>query len=127
VIWKRKAGKVLPVSVAKELIEKGRTEKPISGFRGRSGRSFRAKLKLVQDDEGKWRVDFDEEWATGTPREAEEAARAGERSRDGADDSERRATRPEAVEASPAARDGGNGRRASSSPRRTRRRRPARR
>jgi DNA topoisomerase-3 len=127
VIWKRKAGKVLPVSVAKELIERGRTEKPISGFRGRSGRSFRAKLKLVQDDEGKWRVDFDEEWATGTPREAEEAARAGERSRDGADDSERRATRPEAVEASPAARDGRNGRRASSSPRRTRRRRPARR
>jgi DNA topoisomerase-3 len=67
VIWKRKAGKVLPVSVAKELIEKGRTEKQVTGFRGRSGRTFRAKLKLHQDDEGKWRVDFDEDWATGAP------------------------------------------------------------
>ena len=67
VIWKRKAGKTLPVSVAKQLIEKGRTEKPVTGFRGRSGRTFRAKLKLAQNDEGKWRVDFDEEWATGQP------------------------------------------------------------
>ena len=41
-----------------------RTEKPVTGFRGRSGRSFSARLKLVQDEEsGKWRVDFDEEWA----------------------------------------------------------------
>ena len=39
-----------------------------TGFRGRSGRTFSAKLKLVQTDEGKWRVDFDEEWAT-QPRE----------------------------------------------------------
>jgi DNA topoisomerase-3 len=67
VIWKRKAGKILPVSVAKELIEKGRTEKPVAGFRGRSGRSFRARLKLTQSDEGRWRVDFDEDWATGDP------------------------------------------------------------
>jgi DNA topoisomerase-3 len=77
VIWKKKAGKSLPVSVAKELIESlrqsrergeepgvGRTAKQVTGFRGRSGRSFRAKLKLEQDEEGKWRVDFDEEWAT---------------------------------------------------------------
>jgi DNA topoisomerase III len=77
VIWKRKAGKSLPVPVAKELLESlrasrergedpgvGRTEKQVTGFRGRSGRSFRAKLKLEQDEEGKWRVDFDEEWAT---------------------------------------------------------------
>jgi DNA topoisomerase-3 len=67
VIWKRKAGKILSVAIAKELIEKGRTEKQVTGFRGRSGRSFRAKLKLHQDGEGKWRVDFDEEWATGAP------------------------------------------------------------
>src|SRR3954463_4454857 len=80
VIWKRKAGKSLPVSVAKELIESlrasreagedpgvGRTEKAVTGFRGRSGRTFRAKLKLEQDAEEKWRVDFDEEWAR-TPR-----------------------------------------------------------
>ena len=43
----------------------GRTAKQVTGFNGRSGRTFRAKLKLEQDDEGKWRVDFDEDWATG--------------------------------------------------------------
>ncbi len=63
VIWKSKAGKQLPVSVARELIKTGRTEKPISGFKGRSGRSFRARLALQQAEEGKWRVDFDEPWA----------------------------------------------------------------
>jgi DNA topoisomerase-3 len=84
VIWKRKAGKSLPVSVAKELIESlrasrergedpgvGRTEKPVTGFRGRSGRTFRAKLKLEQDAEGRWRVEFDEDWAR-EPREPRE-------------------------------------------------------
>ena len=86
VIWKRKAGKSLPVSVAKELIASlkasrergedpgvGRTAKAVTGFRGRSGRSFRAKLKLEQTDEGKWRVDFDEEWAKEPPKEQAEA------------------------------------------------------
>ena len=63
VIWKKKAGKTLPVSVVKELMAKGRTEKQVTGFRGRSGRTFRAKLRLEQNDEGKWRVEFDEEWA----------------------------------------------------------------
>ncbi len=63
VIWKEKAGKTLQPQIARELMEKGRTEKPITGFKGRSGRTFRAKLKLVQNDDGKWRVDFDEEWA----------------------------------------------------------------
>src|ERR671922_287537 len=67
VIWKQKAGKTLPVSVAKELMEKGRTEKAVTGFRGRSGRSFSAKLKLVQNEEGRWRIEFDEEWATAAP------------------------------------------------------------
>jgi len=77
VIWKQKAGKSLPVSVAKELMENRRTEKPVNGFRGRSGRSFSAKLKLEQDPEsGKWRVDFDEEWAN-KPREEAEAAAQG--------------------------------------------------
>jgi DNA topoisomerase-3 len=71
VIWKQKAGKSLAASVARELMKNGRTEKPVTGFRGRSGRSFSAKLKLVQDPEtGKWRVDFDEEWAN-RPRETE--------------------------------------------------------
>jgi DNA topoisomerase-3 len=63
VIWKGKAGKQLPVSVAKELIATGRTAKQVTGFKGRSGRSFRAKLALEQNDEGKWRVEFDEAWA----------------------------------------------------------------
>jgi DNA topoisomerase III len=51
----------------------GRTAKAVTGFRGRSGRTFRAKLKLEQVEEGKWRVDFDEEWAKEPPKgEAEE-------------------------------------------------------
>src|ERR671929_11989 len=60
VIWKSKAGKTLPIAVARELIAKGRTEKPVTGFKGRSGRSFRAKLALMQSEDGKWRVGFDE-------------------------------------------------------------------
>ena len=63
VIWKQKAGKTLPPSVVKELMATGRTAKPVTGFRGRSGRSFGAKLELVQGDDGKWRVEFNEEWA----------------------------------------------------------------
>src|SRR5215210_7261988 len=63
VIWKAKAGKTLPMAVAKELIATGRTAKPVTGFKGRSGRSFRARLALGQSEEGKWRVEFDEPWA----------------------------------------------------------------
>src|SRR3984885_7888253 len=63
VIWKSKAGKQLPVSVAKELIKTGRTEKAVTGFKGRSGKSFRARLALQQSEDGKWRVEFDEPWA----------------------------------------------------------------
>jgi DNA topoisomerase-3 len=63
VIWKSKAGKSLPVSVARELIKTGRTEKAVTGFKGRSGRSFRARLALQQNEDGKWRVEFDEPWA----------------------------------------------------------------
>jgi len=63
VIWKSKAGKQLPVAVARELIKTGYTARPVTGFRGRSGRTFRARLALSQTDEGKWRVEFDEEWA----------------------------------------------------------------
>ncbi len=83
VIWKKKAGKNLPPSVVKELMDSlkhsrergeepgsGRTLKPVPGFKGRSGRTFRAKLKLEQTAEGKWRVDFDEEWAKEPPPEA---------------------------------------------------------
>ena len=63
VIWKNKAGKTLTPTIVKELMEKRRTEKAVPGFRGRSGRAFSAKLELVQNEEGKWRVEFDEEWA----------------------------------------------------------------
>jgi DNA topoisomerase-3 len=78
VIWKAKAGKQLPVSVARELIKTGRTEKPVSGFKGRSGKSFRARLALQQTEDGKWRVEFDEPWARegAKPPEAEEAEAA---------------------------------------------------
>ncbi len=82
VIWKAKAGKTLPVAIARELIRKGYTAQAITGFRGRSGRSFRAHLALQQTDEGKWRVEFDEPWARegAKPPEAEaetaEAAQA---------------------------------------------------
>ncbi len=63
VIWKGKAGKQLSLAVARELIRSGQTSKAVSGFKGRSGRSFRAHLALSQDEEGKWRVEFNEPWA----------------------------------------------------------------
>jgi DNA topoisomerase III len=79
VIWKAKAGKQLPAAVAKELISTGRTAKQVTGFKGRSGRSFRAKLALMQNDEGRWRVEFDEPWAKdgAKPPEEEPAAADG--------------------------------------------------
>ena len=83
VIWKSKAGKTLPVAVARELIKTGRTEKAVTGFKGRSGKSFRARLALQQTDEGKWRVEFDEPWAKegAKPPEAEEAEATAEAAR----------------------------------------------
>ncbi|MFZ0039666.1 MAG: topoisomerase C-terminal repeat-containing protein [Solirubrobacteraceae bacterium] len=62
-IWKGKAGKQLSIAIARELIKTGRTEKAVTGFKGRSGKSFRARLALMQTDEGKWRVEFNEPWA----------------------------------------------------------------
>jgi DNA topoisomerase-3 len=78
VIWKQKAGKTLTPAIVKELMANRRTEKPVPGFRGRSGRQFSAKLKLVQNEEGKWRVDFDEEWAQQPRPEPEPAAAGGD-------------------------------------------------
>src|SRR5829696_8387366 len=73
VIWKAKAGKQLPAAAARELIARGLTERPVTGFKGRSGRSFRARLALEQADDGKWRVEFNEPWAReGRAPEAEE-------------------------------------------------------
>ncbi len=76
VIWKAKAGKQLPIAVARELIKTGYTASAVTGFRGRSGRSFRAHLAMSQTDEGKWRVEFNEEWARegAKPPEAEAEA-----------------------------------------------------
>ena len=76
VIWKAKAGKTLPLVVARELIATGRTAKPVTGFKGRSGRSFRARLALQQSEEGKWRVEFDEPWAREGGKSAPEPADA---------------------------------------------------
>jgi DNA topoisomerase III len=98
VIWKRKAGKMLPVAVAKELIESlrrsrengedpgvGRTAKPVTGFRSRAGRTFRAKLRLESVEDGKWRVEFDEDWAKEPPKgESEEERAEAEAARTGA-------------------------------------------
>jgi DNA topoisomerase-3 len=76
VIWKGKAGKQLTAAVAKELIEHGRTAKPVTGFKSRNGRSFRARLAIQQGEDEKWRVEFDEPWAQegAKPPEQEEAA-----------------------------------------------------
>jgi DNA topoisomerase III len=75
VIWRSRADKTLPAAAARELIATGRTERPVTGFKGRSGRSFRARLALQQGEDGKWRVEFDEPWARegAKPPEAEEA------------------------------------------------------
>jgi DNA topoisomerase-3 len=63
VIWKGKSGKQLSLAIARELIRSGHTSKAVTGFKARSGRSFRAHLALSQDPEGKWRVEFNEDWA----------------------------------------------------------------
>ena len=63
VIWKGKSGKQLSIAIAKELIASGYTSRAVTGFKARSGRSFRAHLALSQDEEGKWRVEFNEAWA----------------------------------------------------------------
>ncbi len=74
VIWKSKAGKTLPIPIARELIKTGYTSRAVTGFKGRSGRSFRAHLAMSQTEEGKWRVEFDEAWAKegAKPPETEE-------------------------------------------------------
>jgi DNA topoisomerase-3 len=87
VIWKAKAGKQLPIAIAKELIKTGRTARPVTGFKGRSGKSFRARLALAQTDEGRWRVEFDEPWAREGAKPPEAGAvdeAAGERGGDAA-------------------------------------------
>jgi DNA topoisomerase-3 len=76
VIWKSKAGKNLTTAIGKELIKTARTERPVTGFKSRAGKSFRSRLALIQNEEGRWRVEFDEPWAKegAKPPEADEAA-----------------------------------------------------
>ena len=88
-IWKSKAGKTLPQAVAKELIATGRTARPVTGFKGRSGKSFRARLALQQGEDGKWRVEFDEPWAR-DGRQAAGVRGSGGRRGDAGDDGRRR-------------------------------------
>ena len=63
VIWKAKAGKTMNATIVRELIRTGKTEKQVIGFRSRAGKSFRAKLSMFQNEEGRWRVEFYEPWA----------------------------------------------------------------
>ncbi len=98
VIWKSKAGKQIPLAAARELIRTGYTEQPVTGFRGRSGRSFRARLALAQTEDGRWRVEFNEAWARDGAKppdhESEPPAQAGEQppaQEQGGDESEPRA------------------------------------
>jgi DNA topoisomerase III len=84
VIWKGKAGKQLPVEVARELIKTGYTANAITGFKGRSGRSFKAHLALQQTEEGKWRVEFDEPWAQAGAKPPDGEAEAEAAQADGA-------------------------------------------
>jgi DNA topoisomerase-3 len=48
----------------------------VTGFKSRAGKSFRARLALMQTEEGRWRVEFDEPWAKegAKPPEAEAEA-----------------------------------------------------
>src|SRR3954451_4762045 len=85
VIWKGKAGKQLNVPIARELIQQGFTEKAVAGFKGRSGRSFRARLALQQSEDGKWRVEFDEPWAREGAKPPEEAEPQAQEAAAGAD------------------------------------------
>jgi DNA topoisomerase-3 len=76
----------------------------VTGFKGRSGKSFRARLALQQNEEGKWRVEFNEPWArdsagagtAGGPPESDADAAAGA-SRRGASSRSGDAEQPEAA------------------------------
>jgi DNA topoisomerase-3 len=80
VIWKAKAGKTMNATIIRELIRTGRTERQVTGFRSRAGKSFRAKLSLWQNEEGRWRVEFNEPWAKDgyKPPDASEEGTEGE-------------------------------------------------
>lgn len=68
VIWKKVAGRTLTPEIARQLIEKGRTDDYVAGFRSRNKRQFRA--KLVLNEEGKVEFEFPERAAA--PAQARE-------------------------------------------------------
>lgn len=49
VIWKVIAKKTISLEIAKEFMEKGKTEKKIKGFKSKKGKSFEAVLELDND------------------------------------------------------------------------------
>jgi len=55
VIWKEVAGRTLTPEVARQLLENGRTNEVLAGFKSRAGKPFRARLLL----DGDGRVTFD--------------------------------------------------------------------
>jgi DNA topoisomerase-3 len=55
VIWKKVAGRTLTPEVARQLLEHGRTNEVLAGFKSRAGKPFRARLLLAGDG----RVTFD--------------------------------------------------------------------
>ncbi|MGN6429177.1 MAG: DNA topoisomerase 3 [Gaiellaceae bacterium] len=69
VIWKRVAGRTITPEIARQLIENGRTNEVISGFRSRAGKPFRA--RLVLNAEGKVEFDFPARAQTKEPAVAE--------------------------------------------------------
>jgi len=73
--------------------------KQVTGFKGRSGRSFRAKLALVQNEEGRWRVELDEAWAKEGAKPPEDAGRPRPRRRPRMRQPARTSRRPDAAEA----------------------------
>jgi DNA topoisomerase-3 len=78
-------------------METRKTAKPVTGFRGRSGRTFSAKLALEQGEDGKWRVEFDEDWARNGAKSSDDGKAEAENGKADANTSEE--TTSEAVEA----------------------------
>ncbi len=69
VIWKRVAGRTITPEIARQLLENGRTNEVIAGFRSKAGKPFRA--RLVLNEQGKVEFDFPARTQTKEPAVAE--------------------------------------------------------